>query len=526
MALFPPPRILKFSDARGLAKYLLDLLVIAATYFALGKLDLALAAIHPGAIPIAPGPGFALAAILLRGLRVWPAIFTAALAVHLSTAVSDMSPADAIALVSIATGDTIAAALGGYLISVWSGGCETFETPARVAKFVTIGLGPGAMLGATVAVGVTCLIGSSCEDSLFVWITQWLRSASGILVVTPAIVLWAIEDRRAFDYNKTSFSTRWGFPAAAILATGVFGFIGFSPLLELLISRTALSLLAVFPLLCAAVRCSRRDTAACTLVLSVFAVWGAWPGSGPFGTTPNESFLASNLTIISASVLALVLSADVAQRQRDKTKLRRQEGNLRALLSHADIGVAQIDGSGQFKLVNTRYCDLVHRQAPQLLGLRLQDILQISDPSQIVGLLGNALKTGESLLFDNNVGLEDGTRLWIRSHIAPIFDQNAARYLVATAEDVTAQHEVEDTLRRERQSLLDTVDEQTIALNKAGEALNVEIEQRKQVENALRCDIAERRKTEEALRETEWRFRTVVQGLRITRSSCLIAMDA
>ena len=195
MALFPPPRILKFLDARGLAKYLLDLLVIAATYFALGKLDLALAAIHPSAIPIAPGPGFALAAILLRGLRVWPAIFTAALAVHLSTAVSDMSPADAIALVSIATGDTLAAALAGYLISVWSGGCETFATPARVAKFVTVSLGPGATLGAAVTVGITCLVGSSCET------LSLSGSRSGFAMPAAS---WSLRRQSFFGQSRTA----------------------------------------------------------------------------------------------------------------------------------------------------------------------------------------------------------------------------------------------------------------------------------------------------------------------------------
>src|SRR5262249_50262442 len=179
-------------------------------------------------------------------------------------------------------------------------------------------------------------------------------------------------------------------------AAGVVGFIGFSPLLELPVRGTALSLLAVFPLLLAALRCGQRITVVCTLILSIFAVWGAWPDIGPFGSTPNESLLVSNLIMISASVLGLVLSADVVQRQRVKTKLRHQEGNLRAVLSHADLGIAQIDSSGQFRLVNTRYCELVHQPAAQLLRLRLQDVLQISDGSQMVDLLGGALRAGNS----------------------------------------------------------------------------------------------------------------------------------
>src|SRR5262249_33519681 len=159
-------------------------------------------------------------------------------------------------------------------------------------------------------------------------------------------------------YSKASFSRAWA-PATAFLATGLFGFIAFSPLLELPVNRTALSLLAVSPVLWAAMRCSQRDTAVCILVFSLLVVWGAWPANGPLGVVPSESFLISSLLVISASILALVISADVTQRQRGKIKLGKQEHNLRALLNHADIGIAQLDTSGQFKLVNTRYCDLV-----------------------------------------------------------------------------------------------------------------------------------------------------------------------
>ena len=68
----------------------------------------------------------------------------------------------------------------------------------------------------------------------------------------------------------------------------------------------------------AALRSSQRVTAICTLVLAISAVWGAWPGSGPLGSTPSESFLVASLIIITASMFGLVLSADIARRQRAK----------------------------------------------------------------------------------------------------------------------------------------------------------------------------------------------------------------
>jgi integral membrane sensor domain MASE1 len=227
------------------------------------------------------------------------------------------------------------------------------------------------MLAAATNVSGVCMLPSGCSTWLADWVTQWLRASSGILVVAPALVLWSVERRRAFDYEKSSFGNQWALPAAAVLASGLAGFMAFGPLLELPGGRMGLALLPVFPLLWAALRCSQRDAALCMLVVSILAAWGAWPGAGPFGSTANESFLVSNLIVISLSVLALVVSADAAQRQSLKAKLSRQEGNVRALLSHADMGIARIDGNGRFTLVNSRYCELVHRPPAQLLQQHL-----------------------------------------------------------------------------------------------------------------------------------------------------------
>ncbi len=74
------------SRFRRPAVYVIELCLIGLAYFALAKGGLALASINPSATPIWPPTGFALAAILLRGYRVWPAIFVAALLANAITA--------------------------------------------------------------------------------------------------------------------------------------------------------------------------------------------------------------------------------------------------------------------------------------------------------------------------------------------------------------------------------------------------------------------------------------------------------
>ena len=314
-----------------------------------------------------------------------------------------------------------------------------FETPAGVAKFTTVSLGSSALFGATIGIGATCLMGSaSWSEFIAPWITWWLRDASGLLVVAPAIVLWATDGLRAFDWDTGWFGKNWA-SGTALFASCVLGFVVFSPLLELTVNRGALSMLAVFPLLWAALRCGQRETAACTVVLTAFVVWGAWSGNGPFGTGDHKAFLIAAMIVISVAVLGLILSADIAQRQRVKAKLSLHEQNLRAVLSHADVGIAEIDTTGRFKLVNSRYCDIVHRPAAELLQLRVQDLLQADDGSQMLDALGQTVRTGETLAIENKIVLSDGAPLWIKNNVAPISDQtNAVRYLVTVAEDVTA----------------------------------------------------------------------------------------
>src|SRR2546427_1865888 len=90
-----------------LLKYLAALAVLAAVYFAAGKLGLKLAFVHASATAVWPCTGIALAAFLILGYRMWPAILAGALLVNLTTAGS------AVTSVGIAIGNTLGRVAGG-----------------------------------------------------------------------------------------------------------------------------------------------------------------------------------------------------------------------------------------------------------------------------------------------------------------------------------------------------------------------------------------------------------------------------
>lgn len=294
------------------------LVALGVIYFALAKGGLALASVHPSATPIWPPTGVALAAVLLWGYRTWPAIFAAAVIANATTA---GSVATAIA---IATGNSLEAVVGAYLINRWSGGCNTFSRPNSVAKFALICVVIATPISATI--GLTSLATAGyIERTNFAdaWVTWWLGDVTGALVIAPVIVLWASSPYHAF--NRTEFLETVGLLATA----AAVGLIAFSPLIEQTPSRNPLGFLAILPMLWAALRRGPRDTATVALVLAGITIWGTLTGGGPFTTADiNASFLLVLMFLISITVPSLLLSADVEVRKKAEESLRRAQIDL------------------------------------------------------------------------------------------------------------------------------------------------------------------------------------------------------
>lgn len=194
---FPAASSSESLNRGGLGGYLATLFAVALAYFVLAKLGLQLASINPSASPIWAPTGVALAAVILAGLRIWPAILIGAFAANAATAGTLETSA------VIAVGNTLEGVVGGYLITRWCGGSGTFATPARIAKFAIVSVGLPTMLSATIGVATLYVAGLAAEPNLApIWITWWLGDTAGALVVTPVIVLWAITDWRSIDWRE------------------------------------------------------------------------------------------------------------------------------------------------------------------------------------------------------------------------------------------------------------------------------------------------------------------------------------
>ena len=103
--------------------------VFAIIYLFAGKIGLHLASLNASASPVWPPAGIALAAMLLLGYRAWPAIFVGAFLVNLTT------PGTVVTSFAIATGNTLEAVAGAWLVNRFAGGKNVFDRPQGVFKF-------------------------------------------------------------------------------------------------------------------------------------------------------------------------------------------------------------------------------------------------------------------------------------------------------------------------------------------------------------------------------------------------------
>jgi integral membrane sensor domain MASE1 len=115
------PTSLRGNGRPRLGPDVVALILVGFAYFALANLGLRLASINPSATPIWPPTGLAIAAILLWGNRIAPAIFIGAFLINQLTAGSIFTS------LAIACGNTLEAMIAGYLIRHWAEGKQVFE---------------------------------------------------------------------------------------------------------------------------------------------------------------------------------------------------------------------------------------------------------------------------------------------------------------------------------------------------------------------------------------------------------------
>src|SRR5688500_11410201 len=146
------------------------LVLLTAAYFAAGRLGLSLAFVNESASAVWPATGIALAAAILLGRGVWPAIFAGAFLVNLSNLYAPV-PSFGIALGN--TGEMLAVS---WLLDRAPGGrvaAEVFGRTTRILLYV-LASAAGAAVAATIGTLVLLAGGlAGAGPPSTVWLTWW-----------------------------------------------------------------------------------------------------------------------------------------------------------------------------------------------------------------------------------------------------------------------------------------------------------------------------------------------------------------
>jgi PAS domain S-box-containing protein len=371
------------------ASHLMAVVGLAAIYVLAARLGWLAAPRVFGASPVWPPAGIAVAVLLLFGHRLWPGILLGA---FLAFATSGLAPGRALAVagssIGIAVASTLEALTGAWFARRFAGGEDAFEQPQTVFRFVALTAMLSTIITPTLGLLAMSLAGLSNRHFLATsWLTWWLANLSSVLVLTPLLLAW-----RAKPITKPTPKRVWeaiGLLATLVLVCGTLFTRWFfrGP------SGVPLALVLVPVLLWPALRFGPGGTASAIGFVAVVSILGTLHGAGPFVVESHSSslFLVQEFVGVLA-VMALALTADVAQRKSADAGLRASGQRYRALFqaNPQPMWVHDCD-TFRFLAVNDAALQLYGYSRDEFLRLSLSDIVGPRDPARQASSSPNSL---------------------------------------------------------------------------------------------------------------------------------------
>jgi integral membrane sensor domain MASE1 len=312
-----PKRLVNSGSSKDIALFVF----LTLGYFIGARLGLRLALVQPFATPIWVPAGGAIAAFIVFGYRVWPAVLVGSFLGH----VSSLGFVSTSFLVPV--GATVEGLLGAYLVNRFAHGVRAFDTAkdAFLFSFFTCICAPS--INAGLGVGINYFSGhAGLTDSALMMLSWWLSHGIGALVVAPFLILLF-----GTSHHRLSLAE---FGELVVLLVGLIFIclLVFGPLSLSLNSNQIVRVWVCVPfLMWAAFRFCPLEAAGTTLILFGSAIWGTLHGYGSFvskGMTISLALLDSFIGII--GTMTLVVAAMLVERRRVQEELLGMQSVLRA----------------------------------------------------------------------------------------------------------------------------------------------------------------------------------------------------
>jgi hypothetical protein len=372
------------------SRRLVIFLTLTAVYVAAGKLGLRFAFENPSVSPIWPPTGIAIAALLVLGLDLWPAVLLGAFLVNATTGGSLFTAT------GIAVGNTLEAVVAAALVRRLVDGRNPFARPRDVLLFAAVAAGVATPLSAIVGVITLAVAGvTRWSDLGGVCLTWWVGDVAGALIVAPLLILWAEGPRIEWDARRLVEAVVL---LVTVVAAGGLVFGGWVPMSRR--GETFAYLAAPVPLW-AALRFGPRETATAVAALALTALHGTLGGFGPFAQfAPLTAVLLLQAFLAGISVTGLILAAAISQQRKSEAEARRLNAELtarvaadarelraasvelsgsseryRTLMDSAPDALLVADADGKVLLANARAEEAFGYDREELIGRALADLI-------------------------------------------------------------------------------------------------------------------------------------------------------
>jgi PAS domain S-box-containing protein len=404
--------------------------ILILTYIAAGEVGLRFASFPPHVTLVWPAAGIALAAVVLWGWRMVPAIGVAALLLNFGHGLE-------------------------LRFALWTGIGNAFEAAIAAALFKLARIDPSlrrrrdvvsfAFLPTLVAPVVAATIGAGslvlADPSMAsrfgaLWSTWWAGDAAGLLSFGSLLLVWS-----RMSVRRPSLWT--ALEAGALAAFGLVsvGVIFFVP--DALSQVQSFTFLVIPALLWAATRWGAPAVTALLALFDASAVWALAREPGSIAASHDPAFLHLWLFVGVVSFSALLLAAIVAEQQDTERALARSEGRFRRLADDVRQVAFFVDlETLEVLYVSPYLAEIAGRPIEELRSGRVswQQLIHPEDRDRLhetwLHWRDSGGPAGPDLVF--RMLRADGEMRWVRQRLGDIFEEDdSGRRVSGVLEDIT-----------------------------------------------------------------------------------------
>ena len=412
------------------------------------------------------------AALLLLPLRWWWLILLAAFPAHLAIQLNADIPLTMILCWFVS--NCSEALVGASLLRYLTKNQVRFDSTYNVGMFLLVALlGPFLSSFLDAAFVVLNQFGTSSYWDVFRM--RFFSNTLASLILVPLIVTWT---RRGLASIRHAPSKRY--LEAALLALGllIVGLVSFLARDMVPTNTPALLYLPLPLLLWAAIRFGPEGLSASLLAVSLFAIWGAITGLGPFSRESAEAnALSVQLFLIVGATTLLFLAAVI--RERDETSQR----NRAILRANPDL-VFLLSNQGVYLDYHARETSELLMRPEMFLGKNVREVLPPQVAEEVMKLLEKSPVTDDPQVLEYSLQLGDEEKHYEARLIGMEGDKT-----LSIVRDVTDRQRASQALTHSQEELHRS---HTHVRSLLGRLIHVQESERRRISRELHDDLSQK----------------------------------